>query len=463
MSESLYSLLADELDVSTEQAETLLTAMLREVQKRARREGVRLPDFGTFREQADRITFEPSESLARAVNHRFEGLRSEDLATAPKEESTEKKDEGPSTITLGYQDSDWSPLDASNETNSESEDESDTAEFEVPSADEAADPAELQASSVATGVGSPASATSIDHSEGSMSSGPTGEPTHSPTASSSNGGSDRDDGNPPSSSSTGDSDDYEHESLSEIWESEDRGEPSESEFSFEDDADYHPATADPGDDVDLSDWSSPAASEGTDRSEREALMEERRRRQMQAGTDDSGGSRTFTFVLVLLLLGGAVWYVLGQQGYVQPPEQTYHTLKTQVQPHLQSLPVLGSSLGPDSTTESEASSDDPSRSDDASSTEEGPGDEPAEINPNAGGWTIIVASRTDRGAAESLVATYRSRFEDPQVPIDVLPGEVNNTTRYRIGIGQFDTQAQARDFLAEFNAELPEGAWPLQL
>lgn len=469
MSEPLHSLLADELNVSKEKAETLLTAMLREVQKRARREGVRLPEFGTFRERNGRITFEASESLARAVNHRFEGLQSEDLATAPKEQSKEKKDQGPSTITLGYQDSDWSPLNASDETSSESKDESDTAEFEVPSAEEAADTEELQASSVAAGAGSHASASSIDSSERPMSSGSKGENTHSPSASSSNAGSNGDDGNTPSSSSTGGSDDFEHESLSEIWESDDVGDSSESEFSFEDDSDYHPATADPGDDADISDWSPSAPSADADMSEREALMEEKRRRQMQAAKDDSGGFRRFTFLLVLLLLGGAGWYILGEQGYVQPPEQTYRALKTDLQPHLESLPVVGARLAPDSTTESDASPADTSPTGDASSTnqtastEGGQASEPGGINSDAGGWTIVVASRTDRGAAESLVATYRSRFDDAQVPIDILAGEVNNTTRYRIGIGQFDTQSQARDFISEFDSELPEGAWPLQL
>ena len=158
MSDSILSLLADELDVPPKQAKKLLVAMLREVKKRARREGVRLPEFGTFRESNGKITFEPSPSLARAVNHRFEGLQSEDLATAPNtEEEDDQDDEGPSTITLGYQDSDWSPLDdkakgtgETEDTGEAEEDEPDTEEFEVPSADDTPDAEESEPSDAAT-------------------------------------------------------------------------------------------------------------------------------------------------------------------------------------------------------------------------------------------------------------------------------------------------------------------------
>ena len=140
MSASIYTLLAEELEISDAKAKKLLSAMLREVKKRAHRDGVQLPNFGRFKEEDGTLVFEPAESLAVAVNHRFEGLSAEDLSSAPmEEEDDDSQSEGPSTITLGYQDgSNWSPLDADAESETESDspdsddDAPDTAEFQVP-------------------------------------------------------------------------------------------------------------------------------------------------------------------------------------------------------------------------------------------------------------------------------------------------------------------------------------------
>jgi hypothetical protein len=141
MSVSIHTLLADELDIPDQKAEKLLVAMLREVRKRARRGGVRLPDLGKFKVEDGELTFFPADSLARAVNHRFEGLEPEHLRNAPEPETGEDEDtEGPSTITLGYQDSGgWTPLDADEppaetednetETGTDDETEADTEEL----------------------------------------------------------------------------------------------------------------------------------------------------------------------------------------------------------------------------------------------------------------------------------------------------------------------------------------------
>lgn len=141
MSVSIHTLLADELGISDAKAKKLLSAMLREVRKRAKAGGVHLPNLGKFKETDGRLTFSPEESLVQAVNHRFEGLASEDLGSAPMDGEEKQSPEEPSTITLGYQDSsNWSPLESeADETGGETAEDSgeapDTAEFQVPDAE----------------------------------------------------------------------------------------------------------------------------------------------------------------------------------------------------------------------------------------------------------------------------------------------------------------------------------------
>lgn len=154
MSASIYTLLADELDISDEKAEKLLSAMLREVNKRARQQenGVQLPNFGRFTAENGDLTFTPTEPLARAVNHRFEGLEPEDLTNAPgkPEEEDEEQDEGPNTIALGYQaGGNFDPIEEEEkeDTGSSGDSAPDTAEFQAPDTGEfdAPDTGEFQA------------------------------------------------------------------------------------------------------------------------------------------------------------------------------------------------------------------------------------------------------------------------------------------------------------------------------
>lgn len=83
---SITPLLADRLDISEERAQSLLETMIRELRRRAESDSVRLPELGTFREEDGTLTFEPSSSLRRLVNHQYEGLSAEDFSVP---ESTE--------------------------------------------------------------------------------------------------------------------------------------------------------------------------------------------------------------------------------------------------------------------------------------------------------------------------------------------------------------------------------------
>lgn len=83
MPDSITPLLADRLDISTDRAQTLLQSMLQELKSRAGSEGVHLSELGTFEEEDGELTFIPSPSLRRRVNHQFEGLSPEDLSGPP--------------------------------------------------------------------------------------------------------------------------------------------------------------------------------------------------------------------------------------------------------------------------------------------------------------------------------------------------------------------------------------------
>jgi hypothetical protein len=495
MSASIPSLLADELDTSPEKAQKLLLAMLREVKKRARHEGVRLPDLGTFREANGEITFEPSPSLARAVNQRFEGLESEDLGTAPSRESDaqDEEDEGPNTITLGYQDSDWSPLDSEEgdgASETDDDDEADTEEFQVPDADEAADTEELQSPEPATDETTMASSDDASDAadqptteteelyplvEDVSEEEETAEDEPVAATDSNSGGS------PPARPTS----EEEHDSLSGIWDDdeEDADEPHDTGFDPFDTEPEPLAEADASEDAESDEdaESRPAFLDSDPPEDVEVEAETQAPPESPDPADSeksrSTGARVAVSLLVVLLLGGATWYLLGRRGTVQPPQKAFAQLQAQVQPQLQKLSGLvgsgsdtetgsppsataevGASTQTASTEGQNSTTTDPaaSESDDGAPAARG-------LTPSAGGWTIIVASRTQRGPAEALVQKYRTAFADRNLPVGILTGEVNNQTRYRVGVGQFDSQDEARRALEEASNTLPNGAWPLQL
>ncbi len=489
MSAPLYTLIADELGISDAQAKKLLSAMLKEIRKRAQT-GVRLPDLGKFKDVDGQLHFEPSESLARAVNHRFEGLDEEDLGSAPVQDDEEEKNQGPSTITLGYQDAGWSPLESS-ETESTSDDEADedgadTAEFQVPDADEAADTEELQvdtdapspstsADSARNEASSPRSAPAESHAE------PDTEELYPLVEDDSDDPPDAPEPSSPSSdtaNTTSPTSEEEHDSLSGIWDSDDDeeldsspsydAEPSSSvepsssaatdSFSFEEEQPNRDATATSA---------APADSPSEDRPEPSPDRADEK--------SSSSAPRIFVSLLVLLLLGGGAWYILGQRGLVPTPRTTFAQLSTTVQSLTAGAPSSSTESPPpdtDTTASTDASAEESTsqsgdasaQSTDSSSSSNAQSAASADsIDPSAGGWSIVVASRAESDAAESLAQTYRDRFVNRDVPVDVIEGTVNNSTRYRVGIGQFDSQSDAQSFLKNFDSKLPDGAWSLNL
>lgn len=592
MSASIYSLLADELDISEEKAQKLLSAMLREVKKRARKQddGVQLPELGQFTTPDGTLTFSPSDSLARAVNHRFEGLEPEDLTSAPgnEEEQSDQDTEGPSTITLGYQaGGNFGPIDNEDETDasdSESDDAPDTAEFEAPTTngDDGADTDEFEAPDADDTPASPepepaserppaepASSPPNDLPDSDESTpespaaeasdpSPASEPETAPASETADADSDGGTASPqkteelypfvedvPGSSSPADSPDdpdasdetdepspaaddpnevqEQEDDLSGIWdeveqetqempaptsstEPEEQTDDSEPEPSPSRDASAPSAPEDSStEESSTSDSDTPSESASPD-ADRTPSKEPADRR--------TAPSRIIAAVLAFLLLGSGAWYILGLRGMMPGPATTFSALKARVASDVQAEyasgsstdsglpeaakptpspdadassdsseaskePNSGSASDPSAPTSSESeeptSTDAPTETDseaqdaatetdaDDPAPETPPSSPPTGITPSEGGWSIIVASRGDRNGAEKLVASYRDRLGNQQVPIDILEATVDNSTRYRVGVGQFSARGDAQRFLEQQQSELPDGAWILKL
>jgi septal ring-binding cell division protein DamX/nucleoid DNA-binding protein len=77
----------------------------------------------------------------------------------------------------------------------------------------------------------------------------------------------------------------------------------------------------------------------------------------------------------------------------------------------------------------------------------------------AGGWSIVVASRSTREAAEATAEKYGTSFDS----VEVIPGTVDNETWYRVAIGDYDSEAAAERALKKHASRLPEGVWTHQL
>jgi len=545
MSAPIHSLLADELDISEEMSEKLLSAMLREVRKRARQgqKGVRLPDLGKFIVEDGELRFRPTEGLKRAVNHRFEGLESEDLSSAPRSGEPDEEDSGgPSTIRLGYQDKGWNPIDGPEPDEADNAEESaatsdddgaDTEEFQSPAADSTTgettadtppddttdappsssteEPAPSESASSPTEEVSPPESGASDPASEPDAQSPSSpddeteklyplvdEMSDDPTA-----GDGSDEAPPPSDSpSTSSSDDeernddlYERErdTLSEIWNDDSDDEEPDTESVFDDatsaldtggteesespSPDQPASEAEP--DTGARDFGTGGAPLDTDE---DALDEDAFSEESSGETQsepvpeparpepESSASilRVLVTVLVLILLGGGAWYILGQRGLVPSPGQTFTQLGGQTTTPGSSEPAAADA---DESDEASSSTDGTSGERSPSSSESDPGasgdsapDRPQQgLDPSAGGWTVVVASRGDRGTATDLVETYRQRFDDRDVPVDLIEGTVDGSTRYRVGVGQFRSQIEAESFLDANSSAMPDGAWPLEL
>lgn len=362
MSSSIDVLIAERLEISEERARKLLRTLLKELRTRAREEGVRLPELGTFREENGILTFSPSPSLRRLVNQQYEGLPEENLSSAP-----------------GYQ---------------QEEDES------IP--------------------------TLLDESEDHPRGAPSSEPQQPP----------------------------EGREYPIIEEESEQADDEESTLGPEPIHEMDEPEREPVSNAESADEPSPPPP-------RDDEPEVEPEPSASTGFRPPDSFQLVVGVLLLALLVGVAWFVLDRTNVLSSGPSPAAP-ETAVESDEQTAPA------PEPDTAMEAS---PVSSD--QQPDRFPGVDPSEttrqasggavgqgaIRPDASGWTIVVASLSSRAAAEDLADEYESRFSS----VDVVARTVNNTTRYRVVIGRYDSEAAAQSALNDRASMLPADAWTHRL
>jgi hypothetical protein len=192
---------------------------------------------------------------------------------------------------------------------------------------------------------------------------------------------------------------------------------------------------------------------------------------------------TVVVLLILVLIGG--WIVLGQQGIVPAPSRTLGFADGLTET---SAPgAMADNTGDEASTGDEATGESPDASSagtttsspetsnaspsatesdtkDANNTADGGASATSQgFDRSAGGFTIAVASRESESQARALVDQFRRNLSDTNLRIDVVVGESGGTTRYRVGVGQFATRAEANNVRNDLQSRLPNGAWPVPI
>lgn len=469
--------LARRLDTSPEQAEELLQELFDRLRAHAQRTGeFPLPGLGTFAHREGTWTFEPTEELARSVNHSFADLRpigvsvstlSDDSASdAPAsddvetEESTSPASASPASASPG-----GSIFDRQPDRAPESEERSTRGLFtpERPPDDAAPTPEEASP---------PASSTDPDRAPSSQP--PRGE---SPDTES----DERD--VPPAS----EEDDWSlpEDSVSET-------QPARYSFQAQDyaalpagylvhrysspspgalrDASPAPLAAAPDEGFAPTREEAPDTPEarraddrpGEARTAPDADWQERKGTRRRQSSGNGSWTRWGAVLLALLLAGGAAWYFVGQQdaGSDAPVARQ--------QPEQQSDP----STEDPASAPTGAAPDGEATSADEDTTGEGaappsPGErafaDADRLDRTRGGWTVVVASETAREEAERVARRFAKRFQEQDYPIDILETTVEGTQRFRVVVGQFSSSDQVIQTIEQDTSRLPPDAWGLEI
>lgn len=164
-------------------------------------------------------------------------------------------------------------------------------------------------------------------------------------------------------------------------------------------------------------------------------------------------------LVLILLLAGAGWFLFSQtslrsSGPEATPSGASGTESTQASANRTATDTTG-----------EGRSDQPSqRSAGATSTN---ADSVRSASASeAVRWTIVVASRASRAAAQEVAEEYerRAQSEDDGVgTVEVVSGTVNGQTWYRVTIGRYDAEAAAQQALKTHDRLFPAEAWILRL
>lgn len=194
-------------------------------------------------------------------------------------------------------------------------------------------------------------------------------------------------------------------------------------------------------------------------------------RSIESAGDEDLDSRRNTLLIVLgivvLLAAAAVGYFA-----MQPPRGTEPEIAAETE-----QPVETPAVGDESVDEEADETVGNAESEDSDGTDEPPAStdspDPAEqqaestalrgaggISTADGGFTIVVFSEISEGSAENVA----QRYEGQGFRSDVIPSQEGGGTRFRVGVGQFETLEDAMDARNELaGTQLPADAWVYRL
>jgi len=372
MPRSITPLLADQLDISEERAQSLLKSMVQELRHRAQDEGVQMAELGTFRQEDGTLTFVPNSSLRRRVNHQFEGLSKEDLA-AP--------DDPESPPPLREMDDPEEPSETAPASDASEDDSIPTIDPIEETDQHSPDPDEESTIE-------PASSESFGLDEDEEESIPTPDPV-APT-----------------------------------------DEPSDADEA--------------GPEETLPEDSPDAESEEADESE------------STSPEQSIGPVPVVGGLLLLLTLVGGFWFIMG--------DGAPWSSGSEDSPYGSTEPQAEQSInGPSDSKNNDAPSGEEDTPDQQTDRFAGvdPDDEqpPPDSDAQTRSWTIVVASQSSRSSAEDMASKYEGGF----APVDIVPGTVNDRTRYRVTLGRYTSETAARRALNNHASALPSDAWTHRL
>jgi nucleoid DNA-binding protein len=166
-------------------------------------------------------------------------------------------------------------------------------------------------------------------------------------------------------------------------------------------------------------------------------------------------------LLFVVVAGGAYYYFnLREQpiavNEVPPAEQPTDADEPAVTPPAEEEPSPE-----DPTSETDTAPDDVAEETPPSeeTTPEQPPASTGPIDQTQGGYTLVVGSRGSQDAAEADAERIRQALNEASIPVDVLQGTVNGTTRYRIGVGQVATTEAALALKQRLGNRISADAW----
>ncbi len=158
-------------------------------------------------------------------------------------------------------------------------------------------------------------------------------------------------------------------------------------------------------------------------------------------------------VAAVIVIGSGLYYFFG------PPSQTT-TSDTPPTAAEQTPPPAADTLE-DASADTTGEITTPVEEPPATSLQETPAETPSalRIDVSRGGYTLVVGSSTQQAVAEAQAERFRQSFSGQSLPVDVLAGESDGVTRYRVVVGQVETSEEAVALKNRHAARLPEDTW----